>query len=127
MANSAIQSSFDRRNSEPNTKKVWEQTVTFTIETGGGHVEIPVTIPTNGMLRESVIEVGAAAGITGTVDVDFDDSNGVEFDTNATLAEGSETIVTYTDKAVNGFIIRVDPSAAPTSGDWIITVTCRGN
>ena len=128
MANSAaVSSSTDERNTQPNIKKVWEETVLFTVETGGGHAEMSYTMPINGMLRESVIEVGAAAGITGTVNVDFDDSNGVEFDTNATLAEGSETIVTYTDKAINGLIIRVDPSDDPTSGDWEITVTCRGN
>lgn len=128
MANSAVQSSVtDKRNTEPNTKTVWEQNILFTIETGGGAAELSFTVPTNGILRESVIQVGAAAGVTGTVNVDFEDSNGVPFDTNSALVEGSSTIVTYTDKAVNGFVVRVDPSAAPTSGVWEITVTCRGN
>ncbi len=87
-------------------------------------------VPINGTLREMVIEVGAAAGITGTVNVDFDDSQGVEFDTNATLGEATETIVTMNSgngKVVNSFTIRVDPSDDPTSGDWDIVVTCRGD
>jgi hypothetical protein len=84
----------------------------------------------NGMLREMVIEVGAASGITGTVNVDFDDNRGVEFDTNGTLGEGSETIVTPNSgvgKPVSNLTIRVDPSDDPTSGDWVIVVTCRGD
>jgi len=129
MANAAVLTSLvESRNTEPNVKPIWEQVVTFTIETGGGHAELSHTVPVNGTLREMVIEVGAAAGITGTVDVDFDDNRGVEFDTNATLAEGSETIVTPSGgKVVDGFIIRVDASAAPTSGNWDIVVTCRGD
>ena len=133
MANSvSVTSSLDRRNLEPNIKKVWEYEVTFVIEADGGHAEISHTLPVNGMLREMVIEVGAAGGITGTVNVDFDDSNGVEFDTNATLAEGSETIVTPNSgngKAINGLIIRLDASDDPTTGqdDWEIVVTCRGD
>lgn len=133
MANSVSVTSFlDNRNSEPNIKKVWEYEVTFVIEADGGHAEISHTLPVNGMLREMVIEVGAAGGITGTVNVDFDDSNGVEFDSNATLAELSETIVTMNSgagKAINGLIIRLDASDDPTSGqdDWEILVTCRGN
>ena len=126
MANSAVlTSSVERRRKEPLIKPTWERVVTFTIETGGGSAEISHTVLVNGILREAVIEVGSAAGISGTVDVDFDDNRGVEFDNNATLAEASETILTFT-KPVSDFIIRLDPSAAPTSGDWLIVVTTRG-
>ena len=131
MANSVSVTAFtDNRNDEPHIKKVWEYEVTFIVEADGGATELSHTLPVNGMLREMVIEVGAAVGITGTVNVDFDDSNGVEFDTNATLGELSETTVTMNSgngKPVNNFTIRVNPSDDPTSGTWTITVTCRGN
>lgn len=131
MANSSTVTSFvDRRNQEPNVKPIWEQVITFTIEADGGHAELSHTVKVNGTLREMVIEVGAAGGITGTVNVDFDDNRGVEFDTNASLAELSETIVTPSGgKVVDDFIIRVDPSDDPTTGsaDWTIVVTCRGD
>jgi len=131
MANSStLTSSVDLRNAEPYIKPVWEQVITFLIEAGGGATEIKHTVYVNGILREMVIEVGTAGGITGTVNVDFDDNRGVEFDTNASLAEGSETIVTPSGgKFVNDFIIRLDPSDDPTAGndDWEIVVTCRGN
>ncbi len=125
MANNAVTVPVELRNTEPHVKPVWKRTTTFTIETGGGHAEISETIAVNGILKEVVIEVGAAAGISGTVDVDLDDSDGVEFSTNATLAEGSETILSF-DKPVTDFIIRADASDDPTSGDWTITVTTRG-
>ena len=131
MANSVVlTSSTDERNTESHIKKTWEQVYTFTVETGGLSVEMTQLVPINGNLREMVIEVVAAAGITGTVNVDLDDSRGVEFDTNATLAESSETIVEFNSgvgKAVNKFTIRVDPSDDPTSGDWEIVVTVRGD
>lgn len=131
MANSSVlTSAVERRNKEPNVAPVWERKVTFTIDTGGGSTELSHTVIVNGTLKQMVIEVGAAAGITGTVNVDFDDNNGVEFDANATLGEASETIVTPNSGngvPVDNFIIRADPSDDPTSGIWEITVTCRGN
>ncbi len=132
MANSSsITSSLDRRNIEPYTKKVWEATVTFLVEAGGGAAEMSHTVSINGLLREAFIAVGSAGGITGNVDVDFDDSNGVEFDTNNTLSEGSETVVAFNNRVgipITSFTIRVDPSDDPTAGndDWEIVVTCRG-
>ncbi len=104
---------------------VWKQVTTFIVEAGGGHAEISKTIQINGILLDATIEVGSAAGISGTANVDFDDSSGVEFSANATLAEGSETVLAFF-KAVTDFAIRVDVSAAPTSSTWTITVTTRG-
>ena len=67
MANSSTDTSgVDKRNTEPHVKPIWERKVTFTIETGGGHDELTHTVQANGKLREMVIEVGAAAGISGT-------------------------------------------------------------
>ena len=132
-ANSAsLNSSVERRNKEPNVGKVWERVTLFLIEPGGGHAEISEEIIVNGILKEMIIEVGAASGITGTVNVDFDDNRGVEFDTNATLGEGSETIVsmaTGTGKPVVNFTIRLDASDDPVTNadDWQIFVTCRGD
>ena len=133
MANSStLTSQVENRNDEPLIKPVWERKVTFTVEADGGSSELSHTVIVNGILREAVIEVGAAGGITGTVSVDFDDANGVEFDTNATLSELSETIVTFNSgngKYIVNFIIRLDPSDDPTTGqdDWEIVVTCRGD
>ncbi len=129
MANSsALTSDVERRNKETHIFPIWKREVTFTVETGGGSTELSHTVNANGMLRDATISVGAAAGITGTVNVDFDDSDGIEFDTNATLGEGSETVVTFSGgKPVTDFIIRLDPSDDPTSGDWTITVVCRGD
>ena len=132
MANSSsVTSSLDRRNIEPNTMKVWEVTVTFLIEAGGGSDEMSHEVVINGLLREAFIAVGAAGGISGTVNVDFDDSNDVEFDTNASLAELSETVVAFNTRVgipVTSFTIRVDPTDDPAAGqdDWEIAVTCRG-
>lgn len=127
MANSSeLTSLVEDRNTEPNIKPIWERVVTFTVETGGGSDEMSHDVLVNGTLRDVVIEVGVAAGITGTVNVDLDDNRGVEFKANATLAEGSETIVAP-NKVVNNFTIRVDPSDDPTSGDWVIVVTCKGD
>lgn len=132
MANSSSISSSDNRNDEPHVKPVWEVVTTFLVEADGGSAELSQAVNVNGLLKEMVIEVGAAGGIAGTANVDFDDNRGVEFDTNATLAEGSETIVTMNSgngKPVNGITIRVDPSDDPTTGqaDWEIVVTCRGD
>lgn len=132
MANSStLTSSVERRNEEPILMSVWERKVTFLVEADGGHTEISHDVEVNGLFREAFIAVGAAAGITGTVEVDFDDSDGVEFDTNSALGEGSETAVAMNSGAgipINGFTIRVDPSDDPTTGndDWEIVVTCRG-
>ena len=64
MANSSsVTSSLDRRNIEPNTMKVWEVTVTFLIEAGGGSDEMSHEVVINGLLREAFIAVGAAGGI----------------------------------------------------------------
>lgn len=126
MANGSVLTSLlERRNLEPHTKQVWERKVAFTIETGGGSDELSHEVIVNGTLKDIVIEVGAAAGITGTVNVDFDDNNGVEFDNNDTLAESSETVVAP-NKVVDNFTIRANPSDDPTSGDWVIVVTCKG-
>lgn len=128
MANSVSLTGFvEGRNEEPFSKPVWEQEVIFVVEAGGGHAEQTYTVLVNGILQEAVIEVGAAGGITGTVNVDFDDNNGVEFSANASLGEGSETILSFS-KPVNNFIIRADASDDPTTGqaDWLIKITCRG-
>ncbi len=132
MANSSSVSSKDSRNNEPYVKPVWEIVTTFIIEADGGATELSQNIDINGSLKEMTIEVGAATGITGTVNVDLDDNRGIEFDTNATLGEGSETSVSFNTgvgKVVDGFAIRLDPSDDPTSGqdDWEIVVTCRGD
>ncbi len=133
MANSvSVTSLVDRRNLEPHTKKIWEIVSTFVIEAGGGATEISHTVPINGLLREATIQVGDAGGITGTVNVDFDDADSVPFDTNNTLGEGSKTLTVFNlgvGKPVNNFIIRLDPSDDPTAGndDWEIIVTCRGD
>jgi len=129
---STLTSVSDRRVQEPDNKPTWEQVVTFTIEADGGVTEISHTVYVNGNLREMIIEVGAAGGISGTANVDFDDNRGIEFDTNATLAEGSETVVYMNlgvGKVVDDFIIRLTPSDDPTTGsdDWTIVVTCRGD
>lgn len=128
MANSsALTSSVHRREIEPNIKPVWEQVITFTIEAGGGASELSYTAKVNGLLLEAVIEVGAVADISGTANVDFDDNRGVEFAANASLAEGSETILSFF-KPINDMIIRVDPSDDPDTGkdDWEIVITLRG-
>ncbi|GAH23881.1 unnamed protein product, partial [marine sediment metagenome] len=45
---------------------------------------------------------------------------------NTTLAENSDTFLSF-NKPVNNFKIRVDPLDDPDSGDdWVIVVTCRG-
>ncbi len=131
MANSSSVATADNRNDEPHVRPVWETVTTFLIEAGGGTTEISQEVNINGLLREMLIEVGTAGGISGTVNVDLDDSRGVEFDTNATLGEGSNTLVVFNlsvGKAVNGITIRLTPSDDPTSGqdDWEIVVTCRG-
>lgn len=129
MANSsALTGEIERRNKETHIFPIWKREITFTVETGGGSTELSHTVIVNGTLRNMTISVGAAAGITGTVNVDFDDSDGIEFDINATLGEGSETIVTPSGgKVVTDFIIRLDPSDDPTSGDWTTVVVCRGD
>ena len=129
---SSLTDSIEKRNDEPKIKPIWMRETTFVVEADGGSSEISHTVLVNGNLREMVIRVGAAGSITGTVNVDFDDIDGVEFDTNATLGELSETIVTLSTsngKPVNNFIIRLDPSDDPTAGqaDWEIIVTCRGD
>ncbi len=132
MANSStLTSSVDNRNDEPNIKPVWETIVTFLVEAGGGAAEMSHTVSINGLLREAFIAVGAAETGALTVNVDFDDSNGVEFDTNAGLTELSDTVVAFNNRIgipITSFTIRVDPSDDPTSGqnDWEIVVTCRG-
>lgn len=106
---------------------VWDITTVFTVSVGSGHVELSETIRINGLLQEIVIVVGAAAGANPTVNVDFDDANGVEFAANTTLAEGAETILSF-NKPVNNFIIRCDPSGEPVgSGEtWDITIYTKG-
>lgn len=126
MPNSVVQTSHeDRRERQPHKHPAWEYVYTFEIITGGGNAEQTVECPVNGILLEAVIEVGAAAGISGTVDVDFDDNRDVEFSANATLAEGSTTKLAF-NKPVNTFNIRADTSDDPTSGTWDIVVTVRG-
>ena len=109
-------------------RPVWETTTVFTIAVGDGHAELTEEVAIEGILKDLVIVVGAAAGITGTVSVDFDDNHDVEFDSNAGLAEGSETIPANIDKPVRNFKIRVDPSAEPIGAGetWVITVYAKG-
>lgn len=127
MANSAVLTSHqNRRALQPNTHPAWKYVYTFSIEAGGGHAEQTVTVPVNGILQEAVIEVGTTAQGSETVNVDFDDDRDVEFSTNSTLAESSETKLAFS-KPVDTFKIRVDPVDDPDSGDdWVIVVTVRG-
>ncbi len=132
MANSSAVTSKDSRADEPYVRPIWEIIATFTIEAGGGVSEISQAIAINGSLKEMTIEVGAAGGITGTVNVDLDDNRDIEFDTNAALGELTDTIVSFNTgvgKVVDGFTIRLTPSDDPTTGndDWEIVVTCRGD
>jgi len=105
---------------------VWETKTVFTIDAGDGSTELTEEVLINGRLMDLVIVVGAAAGITGSVDIDFDDADGNEFDSNAGLAEGSTTIPSSIDQPVNNFDIRCNPSDDPTSGSWTITVYAKG-
>lgn len=126
MANSAATVPVEDRNLEPITKPVWERVTTFTIEAGGGHAEISETIAVNGLLLEVVIEVGTTTQGSETVNVDLDDNRGVEFSANSSLAESSETVLSFF-KPVDNFIVRVDAGDDPDSGnDWLIVVTTRG-
>jgi len=104
---------------------VWLTTTVFTIAAGDGSAELTEEVLINGTLKDLQIVVGTATGIAGTVDVDFDDIHNIEFDANATLAEGSTTSPTI-DKVVTNFKIRVNPSDDPTSGTWLITVYAKG-
>ncbi len=106
---------------------VWDITTVFTASVGSGHDELSETVPVNGILQEIAIVVGSAAGISGTVEVDFDDNNSIEFLANTTLAEGSTTTISL-NRPVNNFIIRCDPSAEPIGADetWDITIYTKG-
>lgn len=106
---------------------VWKRKVTFLIEAGQGHDELTYSVQINGILQEAVIEVGTTSQGSETVNVDFDDDEGVEFSANASLAESSETILAFSKPVAGTFDIRVDPGDDPDSGDdWEIVVTCRG-
>lgn len=106
---------------------VWKRQATFTIEAGQGHAEITYSVDINGILQEAVIEVGTTTQGSETVNVDFDDDEGVEFSANASLAESSNTILAFSKPVAGSFDIRVDPGDDPDSGsDWEIVVTCRG-
>ncbi len=122
MANRATRGSPDFRG-DP----VWKRKITFSIEAGGGHDELTHSVKINGILQEAVIEVGTTTQGSETVNVDFDDDEGVEFSANASLAESSETILAFSKPIAGTFDIRVDPGDDPDSGsDWEIVVTCRG-
>ncbi len=127
MANSSSLTDFiENRNDEPNIKPIWKTEVTFVVEAGGGHAELSHTVPVNGVLLGTTIEVGTTTQGSETVNVDLDDGSGVEFSANASLAENSETSLSFF-KAVTSVIIRVDPGDDPDSGDdWLIVVTLRG-
>lgn len=124
MANTAVTTKIDKRHMVK--FPVWRTKTVFTINAGDGHAEITEEVEINGRIQDIVIVVGAAPGISGTVNVDFDDADDVEFDANASLAEGSQTISSVTDQIVNNFKIRCDPSDDPTSGSWTITVYVKG-
>ena len=123
MAFTAVTTKIDQRHKVK--RPVWETVTVFSIDAGDGSTELPEEVEINGMLEDIVIVVGAAAGITGTVDVDFDDSNDFEFDANAGLAESSTTVVAVS-QPVNNVKIRCNPSDDPTSGTWTVTVYMRG-
>ena len=106
---------------------VWKRKVTFLIAVGGGSAEMTQTVNINGLLQDVVIEVGTTNQGSVTVNVDFDDDEGVEFSANASLAESSDTILSFSKPIAGSFDIRVDPGDDPDSGaDWIIVVSCRG-
>lgn len=125
MAFTAVTTKKDNRSRGPEFP-VWETKTVFTIDAGDGSTELTEEVEVNGRLTDLVIVVGAAAGITGTVDIDFDDADDNEFDANAGLAEGSTTIPASIDQPVNNFKIRCNPSDDPTSGSWTITVYAKG-
>ena len=124
MAFTAVTTKIDNRHHTKNP--VWETKTVFSIDAGDGSVELTEEVEINGTLKNIVIVVGAATGIVGTVDVDFDDADDNEFDANVALAEGSTTIPGSIDQPVNNFKIRVNPSDDPTSGTWTITVYAKG-
>jgi hypothetical protein len=124
MAFTAVTTIVDNR---PNPHfPVWETQTVFTIAAGDGSAELTEEVRINGRLMDLSIVVGAATGIVGTVDIDFDDRQDVEFDANAGLAEGSTTIPSSIDILVNNFKIRCNPSDDPTSGSWVVTVLAKG-
>ncbi len=125
MAFTAVTTKKDNRHRGPEFP-VWEIKTVFTIIAGDGSAELTEEVNINGRLMDLVIVVGAAGGITGTVDIDFDDADGNEFDANAGLAEGSTTIPSSIDQPVNNFDIRCKPSDDPTSGSWLVTVYAKG-
>jgi len=125
MAFTAATTVVDNRHRGPKYP-VWQTTTVFTIDAGDGSTELTEEVEINGRLMDLVIVVGAATGIAGTVDIDFDDADDNEFDANAGLAEGSTTIPSSIDQPVNNFKIRCNPSDDPTSGSWLITVYAKG-
>ena len=120
----AVTTTIDNRRTSKDYP-VWSTTTVFTIDASDGAAELTKEVLINGTLKDLSIVVGAAAGITGTVNVDFDDNNDIEFDSNAALSE-STTATPTIDKVVTNFKIRVDPSDDPTSGSWTITVNAKG-
>ena len=129
MANrGSLTTSLDRRNIEPKIKQVWENVLTYTIEADGGASEIKVAVPTNGIIKFISVVIGAAGGITGTINIAIDDNADAEIFSDTSLAESS-TNNYHVDLPVSGIIdVGINPSDDPTTGqdDWTIVVTLRG-
>ena len=125
MAFSAVTTKKDNRHKGAEFP-VWETVTVFTIDAGDGSAELTEEVEINGRLMDLRIVVGVAAGISGTVDIDFDDADDNEFDANAGLTEESTTVPSNIDQLVNNFKIRCNPSDDPGSGSWLITVYAKG-
>ncbi len=117
MANSGVLTTeLDRRNLEPTKQPVWEHVLTYTIEADGGSSEIKVPLPINGIIRHISAVVGAAGGITGTINLAIDDNADAEIFSATSLAE-STTNNFQVDLPVSGTIdVGVNPSDDPTTG-----------
>jgi len=125
MAFTAVTTKKDNRSRGPEFP-VWETKTVFTIDAGDGSAELTEEVEINGRLMDLRIVVGAAAGIEGTVDIDFDDADDNEFDANVGLTESSTTVPANIDQPVNNFKIRCNPSDDPGSGSWLITIFAKG-
>ena len=122
----ALSTPTDRRSDSLDRRPVWEQIVTYTIDAGDGHAEVKQAIPINGILQKIICKVGAATGITGTVNLAIDDNSDNEIFAVTSLAE-STTYTYNVYEPLSGIIdVGLDPSDDPTSGSWTVTVTLRG-
>ncbi len=124
MANSSSVSSKDSRNNEPYVKPVWEIVTTFIIEADGGATELSQNIDINGSLKEMTIEVGAATGITGTVNVALASAQDAALFSEGGLADAT----THLKQALSkGGSTDADFNPALADGTITLTGTLSGN